>query len=135
MKKETSAQVFGNLLGPWQPGDFISAFIFAIVGAVLIMLLHTNKRDVTSPHTPVQFSWSFFFFDNAKRIVAGLILILAGLRFLQPLTTSLGIAQENMLVSFFIGAGSDILGLGFQIVLRKYRKKVVAMTEQDISST
>jgi hypothetical protein len=131
MKKEIAGQVAGNLLGPWTAGDFISALIFATIGAVLLALLHTTKRDVTSPGSPVQFDWKFFLCDNAKRFTAAALIILVSIRFLQPLITLIGVKQDNMLVSLFIGAISDFLGLGFQALVRRYGKRVVALAEEE----
>lgn len=134
MKKEITTEVFGNLLGPWTVGEFISALIFAIVGAVLLALLHTTKRDIASARTPVQFSWKFFLFDNAKRFAAAALIILVSIRFLQPLIALIGVKQDNMLVSLFIGAISDWLGLGFQALVRKYGKRVQTLAEEETNS-
>jgi hypothetical protein len=127
-------QITGNLLGPWAVGDFISAVIFAVIGAALLALLHTTKRDVASPKSPVQFDWSFFLCDNAKRFAAAALIILVSIRFLQPLISLIGVKQDNMLVSLFVGAISDFLGLGFQALVRKYGKRVAALAEQEQSA-
>lgn len=69
------------LLGDQTPAAFTALMFYALLTAALSLLLQTTKRDVVSDRTPVDFSWLFFFRDNARRIVASLGLIYLALRF------------------------------------------------------
>lgn len=74
------------LLGNQTPTDFAGYLFFALLGAALSLLIQANNRDPLSKSTPVAFDWKFFFTDNVKRIVTGLLLIYVFLRFLPELT-------------------------------------------------
>lgn len=56
-------------------GYYLAGFAFAGL-AIIISLYHgVSKRDAASPHTPVEFSWKFFIWDNTKRVVTTLIVM------------------------------------------------------------
>lgn len=73
---------FINILLGQQPlVNFLALVFFALLGAALSLLLQASNRNPNSDTSPLHFSWTFFFSDNAKRIVAGVILIFIALRF------------------------------------------------------
>jgi hypothetical protein len=69
------------LLGELTAANFFALMFFALFGALLSLLLQTTNRNVNSLATPKHFSWGFFWEDNWKRIVTGLMLIYVALRF------------------------------------------------------
>ncbi len=93
------------LIGPGSTARLVGALIYAFLGAFLMLLLSTTKRDVNSNRTPEQFSWRFLFSDNTKRIISTIILIFLFIRFSREL---LG-ADITMYVAVLIGLGSDKL--------------------------
>jgi hypothetical protein len=70
-----------TLLGDQTLSHFAALLFFALFGTAVSLLIQATTRDVSSPATPVYFSWPFFFSDNWKRITLGFMLILIALRF------------------------------------------------------
>lgn len=68
-------EAFDIVLGGKSGGYYIAGFIFCFMAIVLSLYISSKKRDPQSPRTPAKFSWTFLFWDNAKRIVATLIVI------------------------------------------------------------
>lgn len=54
---------------------YLAGFFFAMLAIILSIYMHSRTRDKLSTNTPYAFSWTFLIWDNAKRIVAGLILM------------------------------------------------------------
>ena len=77
MLKEYFQLIFGGA----SPAYIAAAWTFAVFGVLLSLRLHIINRDVPSPRTPIRWSWSFFFLDNAKRLLTTLALIFVALRF------------------------------------------------------
>ena len=69
------------LLDPFTPEQFLSGLFFAYMIAFIVMLLRTTKRDISSPRTPFNWSWSFFRSDNALQIYGNILLITAAVRY------------------------------------------------------
>jgi len=63
------------ILGGKTGGYYIAGFFFSLLAIILSVYIHSKTRDKNSPCTPYKFSWRFFFWDNAKRIVAGMIVM------------------------------------------------------------
>jgi len=63
------------LTGLDMPSLFLGWAFFALVGVFLSILLQTTKRDIPAPHTPVQFSWSFLWSDNSRRVYTAITVI------------------------------------------------------------
>lgn len=95
--------IISNLLGGNSIADFISALIFAFLGAFVSLLLHTTQRNVNSTTSPVQFSFKFMFKDNWKRILTTFIFIIICVRFVKELTG----LELNMFYAFAIGICND----------------------------
>lgn len=71
-----SADVQSFLLGSLSIGAYFGALLMAGVGALLHLWLDVQDRDKESTHTPFVWSWRFFAFDNIKRGIATILLIL-----------------------------------------------------------
>lgn len=105
-----------EVLGTSQYTVLLANLFWAYIGAFVMILLITNKRDPLSKESPVHFSWSFFFSDNVKKIVATIILIFVAIRFgdqflapYLPAGTTL-----NSFIYFLVGFGCDRLSQLFK---------------------
>ncbi len=92
-----------HFLGSMTPADFGAFFILAVFGALFMMLIQTTGRNLNSLATPTRFSWSFFIEDNWKRFLAGVMLILIGIRFSQFISGF----EMNAFYSLSLGMGLD----------------------------
>lgn len=90
-----------------EPAVLASAFVFALIGVFITLLLGTTARLPQSPLSPTIFSWAYLWSDNFKRIVATLLLIVISLRFMPDLFGF----QLSSWHGFIIGSGWD--GLAF----------------------
>ena len=70
--------LIGNISGPM----FAALFLFSMIGVAINLLLHATTRDPSSPNTPVGFSIQFLLWDNWKRILLSVLLILVTIRFM-----------------------------------------------------
>ena len=77
MKKD----ILDHILGPGDPSYFIAAVFYAAIGIIVSLLFSSTKRDQSKPETPNTFSWYYLLWDNAKRIVLSVLLVLITLRF------------------------------------------------------
>jgi hypothetical protein len=75
------SELKGYLLGSASLTYYVAAEIFALLALVVSLYLHSQKRDVASPNTPVGFSWKFLLWDNFKRIAVGQIVMFFLFRF------------------------------------------------------
>lgn len=69
------------ILGGIEPTLFLACVIFAGIGVFFTLLTGTRLRDKNSPYSPVNFSWTYLFSDNARRIYASVLAVLVTLRF------------------------------------------------------
>lgn len=90
-----------------QPDVLGAAFAFALLGHLLILLGGTAFREPKSPASPQKFSWSYLLFDNGKRILYVLLLIVVSLRFMPDLFGM----QVSAWGGFLVGAGLDSVAL------------------------
>jgi len=81
---------------------YLAGFIFTFFAVLLSVYLHSKKRDVSSTNTPVQFSFKFLLWDNAKRAIATLITVFMLFR-LFDLSSPFAMVG----VGFFISFGLD----------------------------
>ena len=91
------------------PNILAAAFVFALIGIFITLLLGTTTRQVLSENSPMHFSWSYLLSDNFKRIVATLLMVVISLRFVHDL---FGFELSSW-HGFVIGSGWD--GLAFII--------------------
>lgn len=96
-----------NLLGPGDPGMFLAAMVYALVGVIISLLYDSAKRDQNKLSTPNDFSWGYMLIDNLKRIALSVLLVVVSLRFSREI---LG-ADLTMYLALLIGIGFDRLGL------------------------
>lgn len=69
------------LIGPTAPALFAASLVYAGLGILFVLLLGTRLRKPDSPNSPVPFSWSYLWSDNARRIYASLIAVVVTIRF------------------------------------------------------
>jgi hypothetical protein len=69
------------VLGDYSIPFYLAAGFFCGLTILVSLYLHSTKRDISSPNTPVKFSWSFLLWDNTKRIAVGLIVMFLFFRF------------------------------------------------------
>lgn len=89
------------------PGIMMAAFVFALIGHAIVLLGGTMLRVPKSLDSPQKFSISYLFYDNAKRILYVLLLIIVGIRFLPDLTGM----QVTGWGGFLVGSGLDVIAL------------------------
>lgn len=71
-----------NLIGPSDPGIMAAAFVFALLGILLTLLMGSTSRDPNSKGSPFSFSWRYLLSDNSKRIMASLLAVIITIRFM-----------------------------------------------------
>lgn len=98
-------ELLTHLIGPGSIALLIGALIYAYIGAFIMLLLTTTKRDPLSDRTPFCFSWRFLWSDNTKRLIATIILIFIAIRFSRELIG----ADITMWAAVLIGLGCDKL--------------------------
>lgn len=97
MKEEIIKQLLGDL----ELSFLIAFYIFAILGAILSMLLHLGKA--VKKHK-IKFSFMFWLRDNATRLLTSIIVLFIAARFY----TELGLAFElNLFSGFVAGTAMD----------------------------
>jgi hypothetical protein len=96
------AEVKDAILGGKSIGFYVAAFFFAGLAILLSLYIHSRKRDVASINTPQRFSWYFLFWDNSKRIFAGITVVFLILRFLSPPKMEAALA-----IGFLVAFGLD----------------------------
>lgn len=69
------------MLGTNDVPTYLAAFLFAMIGVLIILLLKSKKRNKTSLNTPFDFSIKFLIMDNLREILLGFLLIIIALRF------------------------------------------------------
>ncbi|HVZ55836.1 MAG TPA: hypothetical protein VG870_04195 [Chitinophagaceae bacterium] len=95
------------LLGSGPHGFFFGYVVLAYIGAIGMIVILAANRDKTSPNTPEQWSWKFFWADNALRFLAGFFLI--------PLFVRLIYQEVGMsaMIPMSIGIGFGFQGLAY----------------------
>lgn len=95
------------ILGNTDPALFGEALFWATIGVFFVLLIGTRLRDPQSQYSPTHFSWRYLFSDNAKRIYASIIAVLASLRFMPELFGW----ELSAWKGFVIGMGWDTIAL------------------------
>jgi len=96
-----------ELLGKSDPGVLAAAFAFALLGHFIVLLGGTALRQPASPSSPTKFSWGYLLYDNSKRIIYVILLIVVALRFLPDLFGM----QLNGFSGFLVGSALDTIAL------------------------
>lgn len=93
-------QKFINLLlGTNDIPTYMAALVFALVGAFLMQMRKSKKRNKNNAKTPAKFNFWFMVQDNLKEIITGLLLILLALRF------SVEYAGTTLTMFYALGVG------------------------------
>jgi hypothetical protein len=101
------SKVKSLILGEIAPEYYVAAFFFSGLAILLSLYLQSLKRDKTSTSTPVHYSWKFLLWDNAKRIMAGIITAFLFYRFPgQALSHSLDM-WVAVAIGFLLSFGVD----------------------------
>lgn len=97
------------VLGTNDYAFLLANYFFAAIAIVVSLLLGVLDRDKSSPHTPFEFSWRFFFCDNNIRMFCSFLLsfliLFLTIRFTKELTGR----DLSFPVSAGIGFGLDKL--------------------------
>lgn len=96
-----------TIVGSTDPAIFAACILFAGLGVFFVLLMGTKLRSPDSKYSPVKFSWSYLWSDNAKRIYASIIAVLVSLRFMPELFNM----ELKPLYAFGIGVGWDSIAL------------------------
>lgn len=70
-----------QLLGSLDTSTFTAAIFFAIIGALVSLLIKSRKRDKLSPATPYKFSFRFLLQDNLQQFLLGCLIAFLAIRF------------------------------------------------------
>lgn len=92
-----------NMLGKLTFITFISGLLFAGIGILITLLVHSLTRDKESERTPVKYSFTFMLYDNWKRILLVFLCVLVTIRFFEDLTPW----KFNMLFALAVGGSYD----------------------------
>lgn len=63
------------ILGGKTGGYYLAGFFFSFLAILISLYSYSLTRDKESKNTPVKFSLFFLIWDNAKRIIVGLIVM------------------------------------------------------------
>lgn len=98
-------EFISKILGDIPAIDFMVLWFFALVGVAIRLLIDVQGRDKLSFRTPYRFSWNWLWLDNARRILATVLLIFVSLRFCEEV---FGVAISPW-IAVLIGLISDRL--------------------------
>jgi Na+/melibiose symporter-like transporter len=116
-----------NFLGGIEPGYFVAATVFSLLGVILMVLWSAANRNPLSPNSPVEFSFKYLVADGKnwfrffRSILIAIIVLFLTLRF-----TNEFLGKElNMFYAFLVGAGLDRLVL---YIISLVRQKIPTAT-------
>ena len=84
----------------------VALIIFAIIGVVLSLLMHSSERNPDNPNNPAKFNIWFLIRDNIKRIIFGILIIFISMRFSDELFGM----KLSELTALLIGFSYDKIG-------------------------
>ena len=123
--------VLEYLLGPMDVNMFIAAFIVAIVGATITILISIGFRDKYKTHTPIKFSHSFFWRDNWQRISAVVLMLICSIRFYPEIFGT----PISMWLSLILGLGFDSLVYIFKKLTKKTKASWILNAKREKKET
>lgn len=97
------------IVGTDGTGLFFAKLAVALVGAFLLSLWGTQKAVKKAPYSPDTFSWRYFIMDNARKIVADVLVIAIGVRFILQFIPSAVDVELQLLASLGMGLSVDRL--------------------------
>lgn len=100
--KEILKETLDLLMGDKPASYYLSGFLLSFAAILLSVLHHSLSRDKYSPRTPIKWSFWFNVQDNAKRILAGMI-VMYFMFFLFDLRSN----AAKVGVGFFVAFGLD----------------------------
>ncbi len=107
MRNLNITELYFMLLGGFSFWKFVGLFLWALVGAYILVQMHNNTREPLSARTPIKFTWGFWFRDNVRRVVFTGVMIIVVIRFSIEITGR----PINEFWALVIGMSSDGLAL------------------------
>lgn len=68
-------EAIGIITGGKSGGYYLAGAVFSFLAIILSIYVRAQDRFKCAPETPPKWSWKFFWWDNTKRIFAGLIVM------------------------------------------------------------
>jgi hypothetical protein len=62
-----------TVFGEYSTVQLLGYLWFFVIGYIIYFLTEVSGRDVQSSHTPIKWSWKFWFFDNWRRYLATIL--------------------------------------------------------------
>lgn len=106
METQESLTFLQQILGTTDTATFSANAFFALVGALISLLVHANTRDKDGTDIQSQFSWKVLLQSNVQRIGLNILLVYVSLRFCEDLTGW----ELTPIVALGIGVSYDQLG-------------------------
>lgn len=107
-----------QMLGTNDVPTYLAWFLLAFIGAFTAILIRAKAKYKNSVDTPVKWSWSFLFHDNAINLLLGFLITFIFLRFSSE---ALGL-EPTAWGALIIGATNNELSLLFLKFGLKARK-------------
>jgi hypothetical protein len=107
-----------QLLGSTDLPTYAAAYLFALMGAIVMLLIASQKRDKLSETTPYKFNFLFLIRDNFRRLLIGLFITFFAFRFADYFFS----LKLTMWLAVLIGAFNDqVVGIfeKFELTARK----------------
>lgn len=115
-----------------EPHIFAAQFVFACIGATLILLNDLKNRDKGSKRSPERFNIGFFLYDNLLRVAFGALVMWALLYFSALVIPEDSSNQMRYLVAAVIGAFSDLI---FSRLIKATKTAVLVQIEKIFPKT
>jgi hypothetical protein len=96
-------EFLNQLTGGIEPFNYAAGFVFALIGAILSLRIHAQKRDKQSPNTPFNFSFKFMIKDNLNRLLTGFLFTFIAFRFAPEILQQ----DFSMFLAFLVGLLND----------------------------
>lgn len=143
--KEILFEIKQNVLGPLSIGYYASAFFFSFIGLLIMLYYRSTTRDKNSKRTPVNFSFWFLVWDNAKRMVTGLLVMYVLFRFASEFFSSPLSMRVALGIGFAISLGlepmmkflvdrSEVLSRLMEMPRDKYMEKLTEKAKGELSN-
>lgn len=107
-----------QMLGTNDVPTYLAWFVFAFIGAFTAILIRAKAKYKNSSNTPVKWSWSFLFKDNAINLLLGFLVTFIFLRFSQETLK----VEPSAWIALLVGATNNELSLLFLKFSLKARK-------------
>lgn len=98
-----------QMLGTTDVPTYLAWFVLAFIGAFTAILIRAKAKYKKSSDTPVKWSWSFLFHDNAINLLLGFLITFIFLRFSQETLK----VEPSAWIALLVGATNNELSLLF----------------------